>query len=236
METEIVDICCCKLLCFRVICYPAIANWYTLKVTSLHWEITWLLSTGKTSKILCPRIRENEKVPRRPERDKAVWLCQKTGKVKGSILITTDRAEAGWPERMSRASRKQHGVVQTGLIKVKFSPWNSSPFCLGWLDQQIGEYRAGSWWFEQPPPRELLWRERTGRGDLQGKQRPSANLSNNFARDLDEDTKGVFIQTWKAQVILIQLIYDPKFSSQAECWAKINKKKFNSNRCKVRHF
>lgn len=65
---------------------------------------------------------------------------------------------------------------------------------------------------------------------------PSSNLSSNFAKDLDEDTKDVFIQTSKAQVILIQLIYDPKLSSQAGCWAKINKKKFNSNQCKIWYF
>lgn len=71
---------------------------------------------------------------------------------------------------------------------------------------------------------------------MQGKRCPILHLSNNFARDLDEDTKDVFIQTSKAQVILIQLIYKPEFSSQVRCWAKINKMKFNSNQYKVRHF
>lgn len=65
---------------------------------------------------------------------------------------------------------------------------------------------------------------------------PSLPPSHDFARDLDEDTNDVLTQTLKAQVILIQRIYSPKLSFQAGCWVKINKKKFNSNQYKVRHF
>lgn len=127
-------------------------------------------------------------------------------------------------------------LSRLGSSKSNFPHETAPPFAWGdWISrlENTGLVHGG---LNSPHPGSFCGGEWTGRGDLQGKQRPSANLSNNFARDLDEDTKGVFIQTWKAQVILIQLIYDPKFSSQAECWAKINKKKFNSNRCKVRHF
>lgn len=48
------------------------------------------------------------------------------------------------------------------------------------------------------------------RGDGQRARGLRSNLSSNFARDLDKDTIDVFVQTSKTQVILIELIYDPK--------------------------
>lgn len=65
---------------------------------------------------------------------------------------------------------------------------------------------------------------------------PSLPSSSDFARDSDGDTNDVLIQTLKAQIILKQRTYNPKLSFQAGDWAKINKKKFNSNQYKVRHF